>query len=86
MIYNLELKQKGKLMKTIEIKIEDSSIDTVMNILQSLKKDIIQKISIKETHDNDNTPKRDFSEFAGMWRDREIDIETIRDKAWKQSS
>ncbi len=27
--------------------------------------------------------KIDFSEFAGMWKDRDITIEKIREKAWK---
>jgi hypothetical protein len=26
----------------------------------------------------------DFSEFAGMWRDRDIDQQTIRNDAWKR--
>jgi len=25
----------------------------------------------------------DLSEFAGMWKDREIDLQTIRKAAWK---
>ncbi len=28
--------------------------------------------------------KIDFSEFSGIWKDRDVTIEKIRDKAWKQ--
>ena len=28
--------------------------------------------------------KKDFSEFAGMWKDRDIDLDGIREKAWKR--
>jgi len=73
-------------LKIIEIQLEDSYIDNVINILQSLKKEMIQKISIKETPSDNKPFKKNLNEFAGMWSDREVDIDTIREKAWKKSS
>jgi len=73
-------------MQTIEIKIEDSYIDSVMHILKSLKEDMIQEIHIKKNPPKEDKSKSNLSDFAGMWQDRAIDIDTIRDKAWKKSS
>ncbi|MFK5975813.1 MAG: hypothetical protein QM493_04845 [Sulfurovum sp.] len=42
-------------MQTIELKIEDNYIESVMNILKSLKDDMIKEINVKTshtTHDN----------------------------------
>ena len=33
---------------------------------------------------NSRPEKPDFTSFAGMWEDREIDQESLRDKAWKK--
>ncbi len=44
---------------------------------------------IRETLKKDLETKRgeekspNFSDFSGMWKDREISQETIREKAWK---
>jgi hypothetical protein len=70
-------------MQTIELEIEDSYIDNVMNILKNLKEGMIQNISIKSNEDNVNT-KVNFDEFSGMWKDRDIDIQTLRKDAWKK--
>ena len=32
---------------------------------------------------NKEKPKNQFSEFAGMWKDRDITQESIREQAWK---
>ena len=45
-------------------------------IREVLKKDLQQQM--------DKRGRKDFSEFAGMWRDREIDLEDIRERAWKR--
>jgi len=73
-------------MQTIELKIEDDYIDTVLNILKSIKNDIIKEINIKDTtyFKNNDIKKVDFSKFSGMWQDRDIDIKSIRKKAWKK--
>ncbi|WP_457593911.1 hypothetical protein [Hydrogenimonas sp.] len=28
--------------------------------------------------------KKDLSEFAGLWKDRKVTIESIREKAWRR--
>jgi len=43
-------------------------------IRDRLRKDLEQNRSPK--------PARDFSEFAGMWRERDIDLAGMRDTAW----
>ena len=45
-------------------------------IRDRLKKDLEQKRSSK--------PARDFSEFAGMWTDRDMNVETLRAAAWRR--
>ena len=45
-------------------------------IREVLKRDLEQRSSRPE--------KPDFTSFAGMWEDREIDQESLRDKAWKK--
>ncbi|NEW61624.1 hypothetical protein GSY74_10040, partial [Sulfurovum sp. bin170] len=42
------------------------------------------------THHRESTPRQEkeqpqnrFSEFAGIWKDRDITQESIREKAWK---
>jgi len=73
-------------MQIIELKIEDNYIDTVLDILKSLKNNIIKEINIKDTTylKNSDIKKVDFSEFSGMWQDRDIDIKSIRKEAWKK--
>ena len=73
-------------MQTIELKIEDNYMDTVLDILKSLKNNIIKEINIKDTTylKNSDIKKVDFSEFSGMWQDRDIDIKSIRKEAWKK--
>jgi len=45
-------------------------------IREVLKRDLEQR--------NSRSEKPDFSSFAGMWEDREIDQKSLRDKAWKK--
>jgi hypothetical protein len=73
-------------MRIIELKIEDNYIDTVLDILKSLKNNIIKEINIKDTTSlkNSDIKKVDFSEFSGMWQDRDIDTKSIRKEAWKK--
>lgn len=41
-------------MQIVELKIEDNYIDSVLNLLKSLKEDMIKEINIKESNQNDN--------------------------------
>jgi len=48
-------------MQTVELKIEDNYIDSVLNILKSLKKDMIKEINIKHSiQDNINDNLKEF--------------------------
>jgi hypothetical protein len=49
----------------------------VLNFLSSFTKD---EIEIKTTKDS----KKSFCEFAGMWKDKDITIESLREVAWKK--
>jgi hypothetical protein len=51
-------------MQTIELKIEDNYMDSVMNILKSLKDDMIKEIHIK----NSKSMNGDLEEFNGLIR------------------
>ena len=62
----------------ISLDIKNESISQkVLIFLASFTK---EEIEIKTVDDT----KKSFSEFAGMWKDREIDIETLRETAWKK--
>jgi predicted DNA-binding ribbon-helix-helix protein len=43
-------------------------------------RDVLAKDLAKAKKQNDNA---DFSEFAGLWQDRDISQASLRDKAWK---
>jgi len=51
-------------MQTIELKIEDNYMDSIMNILKSLKDDMIKEIHIK----NSKSMNGDLEEFNGLIR------------------
>ena len=78
---------KGVLMHRTQIYFEESLFEELKRqsnamgislsayIRDTLKKDLDQK---KREH-----TKIDFSNFSGMWEDREISQEALREKAWK---
>ena len=47
----------------------------------SLKKN---DVSIKVIDDENIDAKNQFSEFSGLWENRDINIESIRESAWKK--
>jgi len=47
----------------------------------SLKKN---DVSIKVIDDENIDVKNQFSEFSGLWENRDINIESIRESAWKK--
>jgi len=51
-------------MQTIELKIEDNCIDSVMNVLKSLKDDMIKEIYVK----NSQNANEDLEEFNRLVR------------------
>ena len=63
----------------ISLDIKNESVtQKVLNFLSSFSKDDIQ---VKTSND---TEKESLSSFSGIWKDRDIDINTIREAAWKK--
>ena len=73
------------MIVTLDIK-NESMKDSFLNFISTL-----DYIDIKSTPSNGNTTPSNkhtnnsnkFSQFAGMWEDREIDTSALRGKAWK---
>ena len=62
----------------ISLDIKNESISQkVLNFLSSFTKD---EIEIRTNIDT----KKSFSEFSGMWKEKEIDIDKLREMAWKK--
>lgn len=70
------------MLITLDIK-NESMKDSFLNFVRTL-----DYVEIKEEQYSskkiNNTSKNKFSEFAGMWENSDVDIESIRDKAWKR--
>ena len=65
----------------ISLHIKDESISKkILDFLASFQKEDIQI----ETIDEKQEEKNSLASFAGMWKDRDIDINTIRESAWKR--
>ncbi|MDP2894756.1 MAG: hypothetical protein Q8N78_10375 [Sulfurimonas sp.] len=65
----------------ISLNIKNESISQrVLEFLSSFKKEDIQI----ETIDDKPLKKDSLSSFAGMWKDRDITIESLREAAWKK--
>ncbi|MDD3506091.1 MAG: hypothetical protein PHX65_06030 [Sulfurimonas sp.] len=65
----------------ISLNIKNESISQkVLEFLSSFKKEDI-KI---ETIDDKPFKEESLASFAGMWKDRDITIETLREAAWKK--
>jgi hypothetical protein len=62
---------------SLDIK-NESTTQKILDFLSSFQKEDVQ---IKTF---DNSKKESLSSFAGMWKDRDIDINTIRESAWKK--
>jgi len=69
------------MLVTLDIK-NESMKDSFLNFLKTLDYIDIKSETQKTTLSNNNKDK--FSQFAGMWKDTDITIDTIRDKAWKR--
>jgi hypothetical protein len=71
---------QGKAMQ-ISLYIKNESISQkVLEFLSSFKKEEIQI----ETIDDKPLKKESLSSFAGMWKDRDITVESLRESAWKK--
>ena len=78
---------KGTLMHRTQIYFEEELFAELKQQANQLGLSIsayIRETLKKDLQRRKKEPKKvDFSEFAGMWQDRDISIETIREKAWK---
>ncbi len=68
-----------KMLITLDIK-NESKKESFLNFLSTL--DYIEIKSQKEEK-KPNSKKDKFDELAGLWENKNIDIQTIREKAWK---
>jgi hypothetical protein len=70
---------------TITLNIQNEQLfDRILWLLSRFKNDGLEIIT--DTQKNIPTPrepKNRFSEFAGIWKDRDITQESIRKQAWK---
>lgn len=70
------------MLITLDIK-NDSKRESFLNFLSTL--DYVEIKSQKKSNNESKSEKykNKFDEFAGLWENRDIDIKTIREKAWK---
>jgi len=70
---------------TITLNIENEQLfDRILWLLSRFKNDGLEIIT--DTQKKISTPtesKNRFSEFAGIWKDRDITQESIREQAWR---
>jgi len=76
-------KIKGlKMLVTLDIK-NESMKDCFLNFIKTL--DYVDIKEDEKVKNISNKPHKDkFSQFAGMWENSAINIDSIRDKAWKR--
>ncbi|QKE27798.1 hypothetical protein AACT_0592 [Arcobacter acticola] len=67
------------MLITLDIK-NESKKESFLNFLSTL--DYIE-IKSQEEEKQPNSKKDKFNEFAGLWENKNIDLQTIREKAWK---
>jgi predicted DNA-binding ribbon-helix-helix protein len=79
--------QRVKMHRT-QIYFEESMFEALKkqaNTLGVSLSSYIREVLERDLEQRNNTPRKpDFSSFAGMWEDREISQEHLRDKAWKK--
>ena len=69
---------------TIEIP-NEQLFDKIVWLLNAFKSEGLKIITHNRTPiiNQEKPPKNQFSEFSGMWKDRDITQESIREQAWK---
>ncbi len=72
------------MIVTLDIK-DESMTDNFLNFIKTLNYvDIKESENNNTLNSNKDNNKNKFSEFAGMWQNQDITIDSIRDEAWKQ--
>ncbi len=78
---------KGLCMHRTQIYFEESLFEELKTQANSLGLSLsayIRDILKKELEEKKKEPQSlNFSQFSGMWKDRDISLNKIRDKAWK---
>ena len=69
------------MLVTLDIK-NESKIDEFLNFIATI--DYIDIKSKFQIPTKQKRQKNNLMEFAGMWQDRKIDINTLRQEAWKR--
>ena len=70
------------MLVVLDIK-NESMKDRFLNFIATLDYVDIKSNSMDLDISNDKSPKEDkIDQFAGMWKDRDITIKSIREKAW----
>lgn len=65
----------------ISLDIKNESIsEKILDFLSSFKKEDIKIETIESSSDT----KESIASFSGMWKDRDIDINKIRETVWKK--
>ncbi len=70
---------------TITLNIQNEQLfDKILWLLSRFKNDGLEIITdIQKNISTPTEPKNKFSEFAGIWKDRDITQESLREQAWK---
>ena len=76
---------KGKIMHRTQLNFDEVLFDSLKARANSLGVSISEYIRglVKQDLEQNLKNKNDFSKFAGMWEDRDITLEDIREKAWR---
>jgi len=77
----------GALMHRTQIYFEESLFEEIRKEAIKRKKSIssfIRDVLKKELKNIKQKEKIDFNEIAGLWESRDIDMKTLREKAWKR--
>ena len=70
------------MLVVLDIK-NESMKDRFLNFISTLDYVDIKSNSMDLDISNDKSPKKDtIDQFAGMWKDRDITIKSIREEAW----
>ncbi|MEA2017202.1 MAG: hypothetical protein U9N59_02030 [Campylobacterota bacterium] len=70
------------MLVTLDIK-NESMKDSFLNFVRTLDYIDIKSDTLQNDKQHKNN-KDKFSQFAGMWENSDINIDSIREKAWKR--
>lgn len=66
----------------ISLNIKNESVSQkILDFLSSFTK---EDIDVKTIDDSKEMKQNSFSEFSGIWKDRDVDLNKIREAAWKK--